>query len=316
MYGALSDGSSRASLNKPHRFVVVDPMPEYLTTKELAELLRIKERKVYDLAASGEVPCSKAMGKLLFPRAAIDAWLQRHSFGLKDADTTPLPQVLLGSHDPLLEWALRESQCGIASFFDSSVDGLNRFVLRQGIAAGIHLYDCKRDEWNTHVIRERCGSMPVVLVHWAKRLRGLIVSEALKGVVTSIADLRGRRFAPRQAAAGAQILFVAMLDQAGLVLDDLDLTAPLRSEADAALAVLEGKVDATFGLGALAAQYRLPFVPVTTERFELVMDRREWFEPPMQRLLGFCRGEAFARRAAELAGYDICEFGTVYFNGP
>ena len=27
-------------------------MTEYLTTKELAELLRIKERKVYDLAAS------------------------------------------------------------------------------------------------------------------------------------------------------------------------------------------------------------------------------------------------------------------------
>ena len=56
-------------------------MTQYLTTRELAELLRIKERKVYDLAASGEVPCSRATGKLLFPREAIDAWLQRHSDG-------------------------------------------------------------------------------------------------------------------------------------------------------------------------------------------------------------------------------------------
>jgi len=31
-------------------------------------LLRITERKVYDLAATGKVPCSRAMGKLLFPR--------------------------------------------------------------------------------------------------------------------------------------------------------------------------------------------------------------------------------------------------------
>ena len=31
---------------------------EYLTTRRLAEMLRIKERKVYDLAASGQVPCS------------------------------------------------------------------------------------------------------------------------------------------------------------------------------------------------------------------------------------------------------------------
>jgi excisionase family DNA binding protein len=47
-------------------------MLKYLTTKELAELLRIKERKVYDLAASGAVPCSKAMGKLLFSWDGVD----------------------------------------------------------------------------------------------------------------------------------------------------------------------------------------------------------------------------------------------------
>ena len=47
----------------------------YLTTRELASLLRIKERKVYDLAASGQIPCSRAMGKLLFPRKAIEAWI-------------------------------------------------------------------------------------------------------------------------------------------------------------------------------------------------------------------------------------------------
>jgi excisionase family DNA binding protein len=35
----------------------VPPLTEYLTTRELAELLRIKERKVYDLVASGAVPC-------------------------------------------------------------------------------------------------------------------------------------------------------------------------------------------------------------------------------------------------------------------
>lgn len=35
------------------------PTERYLTVPELAELLRIKERKVYDLAASGAVPCSR-----------------------------------------------------------------------------------------------------------------------------------------------------------------------------------------------------------------------------------------------------------------
>ena len=47
-----------------------------------------------------------------------------------------------------------------------------------------------------------------------------------------------------------------------------------------------------------------------------VVDRRAWFEPPMQRFLDFCRSPAFASRAEELDGYDILDFGKVHFNGP
>jgi len=291
-------------------------MSEYLTTKELAELLRIKERKVYDLAASGEVPCSRAMGKLLFPRDAVNAWLARRSSGLEGLAPTPLPKVFLGSHDPLLDWALRDSQCGIATYFDSSLDGIARFARREGIATGLHLYDAKSNEWNTPVVRERCGALPVVQVEWAKRQRGLILGEKLKTPVTSVAGLKGRRIVSRQAEAGAHCAFLHILEGAGLALDDLELSAPVRTEVDAALAVLDGKAEATFGLAALAAQYRLPFLPVLEERFDLVVDRRAWFDPPMQTLLDFCRLPAFLSRAQELDGYDISDFGKVHFNGP
>tara|TARA_B110000196_G_scaffold281278_1_gene261917 strand:- start:215 stop:472 length:258 start_codon:yes stop_codon:yes gene_type:complete len=53
------------------------PPADYLTTRELAEMLRIKERKVYDLVASNRVPCTRATGKLLFSRSAIEAWLDQ-----------------------------------------------------------------------------------------------------------------------------------------------------------------------------------------------------------------------------------------------
>ena len=291
-------------------------MAEYLTTKELAELLRIKERKVYDLAASGAVPCSKAMGKLLFPRDAVNAWLARHGSGIEKATSAARPNVFLGSHDPLLDWALRESQCGIATYFDSSADGLARFERQEGIATGLHLYDPKHDDWNTALVHERCGDMPVVLVQWAKRQRGLILREKPRKGIKSIADLRGRRVVPRQTEAGAHALFVHLLAEAGLTGEDLELTTAVRTEVDAALAVLDGKAEAAFGLASLAAQYRLPFVPIIEERFDLVVERRAWFEPAMQTFLGFCRSEEFLSRAGELAGYDVADFGEVHFNGP
>lgn len=290
-------------------------MPDYLTTKELAALLRIKERKVYDLAASGSVPCSKAMGKLLFPRRGVEAWLAKESFGPTEAAGTRQPNVFLGSHDPLLEWALRESQAGIATYFDGSADGLERFERREGIAAGLHLYDAKSDSWNVSEVENRFSHTPIVLIAWAKRQRGLIVSQDYAGEVTTIADLKGRRVVPRQRESGAQLLFSSLLDQAGLSAEWIDVTTPARSENDAALSVLEGKADVAFGLKALAAQYRLPFTPIIEERFDLLVDRRAWFEPPMQTFLTFCRSSHLQARARDLQGYDLAHIGRVRFNG-
>lgn len=291
-------------------------MPEFLTTKELATLLRIKERKVYDLAASGAVPCSKAMGKLLFPRDAIDAWLANADTGGNRNAGKPLPNVFLGSHDPLLDWALRESRCGIATFFDGSSDGLDRFAAGEGIAAGLHLYDEASATWNVEAVRRANSGAPAVLVEWAKRSRGLIVSQALQSDIRSIADLKGKRIVPRQPEAGAQTLLLQQLAEVGLSHDDLEFTAPARTEQDAALAILDGRADAAFGLCALAAQYRLPFVPVRTERFDLLVDRRSWFDPPMQTFVRFCRSKPFRERAAILDGYDVGDAETVHFNGP
>ena len=37
-------------------------MPELMTTSEVADYLRIKERKVYELAAAREIPCARVTG--------------------------------------------------------------------------------------------------------------------------------------------------------------------------------------------------------------------------------------------------------------
>jgi len=290
-------------------------MTEYLTTRELAELLRIKERKVYDLAASGKVPCSRATGRLLFPRAEIEAWIERQRTGTaQNAPTASRPNVILGSHDPLLEWALRESRSGLATYFDGSADGLKRFEAGEGLATGLHLYDADADDWNTPVILGACSRLPAVLIEWARRRRGLIVTPGLEGDIRTIADLAGRTFAARQKEAGAQRLFDHFAAKANLEAASLDATVTARSETDAAIAILDGTADATFGLQSLAEQYRLAFVPLVEERFDLLVDRHAWFEPPMQTLIAFTRTEVFRQHAAAFPGYDMSGLGTVHFN--
>lgn len=285
---------------------------DYLTTRELAALLRIKERKVYDLAARGQIPCSRALGKLLFPRREIEAWLASEG-GLRTTAGPSPPSVVLGSHDPLLEWALRESRAGLASFLGGSHDGLTRFARGEGLAAGLHIHEGAAG-WNVETVQARLPDAGCVLVEWAWRQRGLILDESTAGQVGGLAELGGCRFASRAAETGSQTLFETLRVEAGLADGDITLISPARSEEDAVIAVADSKADAAFGLKCLARRFRLAFVPLVDERFDLLVSRRAWFEPPFQTLLAFCRQPAFPEKAAELGGYDVSGFGTVHFN--
>jgi putative molybdopterin biosynthesis protein len=293
----------------------------YLTTKELADLLRVKERKVYELAAASEVPFTRVTGKLLFPRHLIEAWLARHTEVSGDLKALPdPPPVAAGSHDPLLDWAIRESRCGMATYFDGSLDGLERLANREALLCGLHIAegaDARGGHaWNRAHVAARFATMPVALAEWAWRERGLIVAPDNPLGIDSVGALKARRFVPRQAEAGAQHLFRTLLHEAGLEETDLTLAAPARTEHDVAISVLNGRADAGLGIASVAREYRLGFVPLMRERFDILVWRRSWFEAPMQGLIGFCRTPAFRDKAAELGGYDVSGFGTVHYNGP
>lgn len=287
--------------------------PEFLTTKEVAELLRIKERKLYDLVSAQEIPCVKATGKLLFPKAELMHWIRT---GEKPAQTLAESRlnVVSGSHDPLLEWAIRESDCGLAMQFDGSSSGLDVFENAGSMATGLHVLNPAATAWNTHVVQTRFASSPVVLVNWAVRQQGLIVAKGNPINISTVADLPKLKVATRQRGAGGMILFEHLLQEQGLQLDTLNVTETCRTENDTIAAVASGTADAAPGLQALAVQFGLGFVPTQTENFDVMVCRKAWFEPPFQRLLAFTRTAAFKTKARQFAGYDTTALGTVVWN--
>ncbi len=287
--------------------------PEFLTVHELADLLRLKERKVYDLAASGALPCSRATGKLLFPATEVRAWIARAQSGGVATATKPRVAVVLGSHDPLLDWALRESRSGLASYFDGSHDGLSRFCQAEGIAAGLHIYDEGSGQWNTEAVARVASEQNAVLIRFASRRRGIVYRDGLEKP-TGLGALSGLRFVPRQAESGTAGLFAHLAADAGLALGDLDMVPEARTEDDAVQALCRNEADVTFGLQSIAELYGLGFVPVIEERFDLLVDRKAWFQTPMQTFVQFCRSERFRKRAEGLAGYDVSDVTKVVWN--
>lgn len=294
---------------------------EMMNTREVADYLRLKERKVYELVRTRQIPCSRVTGKWLFPRRLVDLWVAQHTeYAAVGGEARPSAPVVAGSHDPLLDWAVRNSKCELAMLPGGSLDGLRRLAAGEAMLAGLHVIDAATGEYNLHVIRQELRGERIVVLRWAEREQGLILKPDLRQAhrIASVADVaRGRmRWVLRQPEAGSQILFYHLIAKAKLKLGDFALSRfTALNETDLGLAIVEGRGDVGLGLRAVAEQYGLDFVPLHREQFDLVMRRRDYFEPPLQQLFSFVRSMEFLGRSRNFAGYDVSARETVVFNG-
>ena len=287
-------------------------MSDYFTTDELAEFLRIKPRKVYDLISKDDIPHSRVMGKLLFSKKEISKWISGEDINI--TNLKDIPDVLLGSHDPLLELAVKHSKSGIAMSFDGSTQGIDRFKLNQGIASGLHLYDHDLQSWNVSIIKNQLNTKQVVLMEWAKRQRGLIFKYSKNNIKKSVKDFRGKTLVRRQPGSGADNYLQHLLKNEELSFDDFINSDLAYSENDAVSLILSNQADVSFGLKSEAKKFELDFIPIVTERFDLIVYRKYWFESSFQTLLNFCKTKEFFKLVSTFEGYDIDNLGKIHFN--
>jgi molybdate-binding protein len=215
-----------------------------------------------------------------------------------------------------MEWALRESGCGLASLPEGSETGLARLSRREVTAAAIHLHRLDGDDEaaNIDAVATAPGLHDAVLIAFARREQGLVVAAGNPLKLTDIAGVAAQRakLALRPQGAGAQLLLLALLARAGLTLDGLTMLKPVcPTGPDVAQAIRAGRADAGIATRSVAEAAGLGFVPLTWERFDLVLRQRDYFLPDPQALFDFMRSEVFRARASELRGYDVGEAGQV-----
>jgi len=287
---------------------------EMMDTREVAAYLRLKERRVYDLARRHAIPHVRATGKLLFPRRQIDAWLAAKS---GPASTAERPPIIAGSHDLLLEWAARASASGLAVLACGSRAGVERLARGKATVAAIHWRDKVSGEDNVPLVRSMLSDAGIVMLEWARRTQGLLLARGNPLRIRALDDLckKHARVVPRQSDAGSHRLLEQLLAEANLAPDDIGwLARAAHAETDLAAAVADGRADAGLGIEAAAHAHGLAFIPLAVERMDLVVRHRDVFEPPLQTLLAFTRSAEFAAQARALRGYDVANVGRVVFN--
>jgi len=288
-----------------------------LNVREAAAWLRIGERKVYDLVAKGAIPHTRAGAKLLFSPQQLGHWLASHAGG-PQADAAGGATVA-GSIDPLFEWAVRESRCGLALLTHGSLDGVERLARGAACAALIHVPSPDLSDFNRHIAEAKLKGRGVALVEWARREQGLVVARGNPKRIRAVRDL-GRMdviFMLRQSSAGARVLFERLLEREGMRRSSVRFhREEAMSGSDLAAAVQSGEADAGLAARSQAGLAGLDFIPLITERIDLAVSRARWFDPPLQALWAFARSRRLAAHAAAMGGYDLAGLGAVSWNDP
>jgi excisionase family DNA binding protein len=290
-----------------------------LTVQEAARYLRLNPRSVYLLAQRGAIPATRVTGKWLFPEHLLDEWLEAGTRGGSRPPARKEPPDALfaaGSDDPAIEWLLDALGAGPLLFTATVGSEAGLRTLGEGRAdlAWAHLVDPQSGEYNLpHVPRYLTGR-PAVLVNFFHRDLGLLVWTGNPRKLAGVADLarRGLRFVNRQPGSGTRHFVDAALARAGVA---PAAVTGYRDEVSThwavGLRVLRGEADAGVASRAVAHALSLGFVPLTRERFDIVIPKDGFFRPPVQALVEAVRSDRFRRRLEGLGGYETAQAGRV-----
>jgi putative molybdopterin biosynthesis protein len=119
-------------------------------------------------------------------------------------------------------------------------------------------------------------------------------------------------FVNRQAGSGTRILLDYELEKAGISAEQV---AGYRNEEythmNVAVAVASASADTGLGIDASAKALGLDFIPVTRERYDLVIPTAFLNDPRIELLLEIVRSEDFKSKVLEMGGYEVEETGKV-----
>ncbi len=240
---------------------------------------------------------------------------------LRDPEAIRRTLVAIGSHDLALDLIadrLRGMGLGysLASSNVGSLGGLMAIKKGHAHLAGTHLLDIETGDYNHSYIRRYLPDVPVKLVHLTYREQGLMVAAGNPRSIQGLEDLARPEvtFINRQGGSGTRVLLDFHLQRLGM--DHANIRGYDREEYThmaVAVAVLSGAAGAGMGILAAAQAMGLEFIPIASERYDLVIPKAFFHTEGIQLLLHVIRSEEFRQAVRSMGGYDPSQSGDVLF---
>ncbi|HLX42718.1 MAG TPA: substrate-binding domain-containing protein, partial [Bryobacteraceae bacterium] len=172
----------------------------------------------------------------------------------------------------------------------------------------------KTGEFNLPFIRKQFPDEDFTVVTFARWEEGLVIAPGNPKNVRKVEDLarKNLRFVNREPGSGSRGLLDKLLASAGMDatrVQGYDRVA--YGHLAAAYCVLSRDADTCLATRSAAQTFGLDFIPLHSERYDLVMRKRTADLPAVKSFLDVLQRATLRRKLEVLAGYDTTQTGTI-----
>ena len=291
---------------------------EIMNTKEVAKYLGIHEKQVYALIKSKKIPSTRVTGKWVFPKKLVDDWIDSSAkSGLEQVrkKSRKIEGALLasGSNDPILDMLHTYMKKSYPEFYifsanTGSTDGLKALNMGYTDIAWSHLFDPKTGEYNIPFLPTHLPNVKPVVVNLFHRDLGFVVVPKNPFHIRGFEDLtqKGIRLINRQKGSGTRVLLDYHLKKLQIAPSKINgYEREVYTHFEVGLSILAKEADVGIATIAVSKLLGLPFIPITQESFDMILDQTTFFEKGIQAFIEILNSQEFRNRVERLGSYDF-----------
>lgn len=322
---------------------------DLLSSKEVADILKISRNTVYELIKRGELTSSKVGKQVRISKSEVETYLGGNEKNAVDDKSVLTKQEVEMRSNTNLKWNksifpstgedfIRGNEfiiCGqdialdlLVNYFEDEADlpQLYRsyltsyngiFALYQGKvhAATAHLWDGDTDEYNVSYVKKMLPGIPALLIRIGKRQQGFYVKKGNPKEILGWDDLKRTDISivNREKGSGTRVLLDEKIRLMGILGEYIDgYFNECKSHLAVASIVARGEADV--GLGSQSGLMNVSgvdFIPLQTECYDVIMRLADADKAPNKKLMEILTSEKFKKDLQVLDCYDTQETGRV-----
>ncbi|WP_285769060.1 helix-turn-helix transcriptional regulator [Peribacillus sp. SI8-4] len=303
-------------------------MPQELsyTIEEVAQLLKVSKLTIYDLVKKGELPVFRVGRQMRMDAKDLEKYIATSKSPAFTSAAGPpnrneakeaSPLVISGQDmvlDLLGQYIEKNSGHKALRSHKGSLNGLISMYNGEADIVSLHMFDGDTGEYNLPYIKKILVGYPYVLLNLLSRKAGLYVRKGNPFNLAAWTDLTNDKltFINRERGSGARILLDEQLRINKIPAKSLKGYENEESNhLSVASAVSSGAADVGVGIEKAAKLVGVDFVPLITERYDLVLLKTLKNEELIKTVKTIVASIPFQAEIDALGDYDISKTGSV-----